>query len=313
MSGAVAARAVRAARREHHGSDTLQAWLSRRGTPTWEVAMGWLTALVAVVAGVLSALRLVSVKGWTRYAAGIELFMAIGMAHMSLPATAGSFGQYGLWWAAAFALTALGSTAAATTHALRHGWRHGIHWAHQVLASGVMVIMALMAVPASSTDTDLAHGSMAGMPGMDMGSMPGMESHSAAAAQAHAHTSAGADPVWRVAFAALAVYFLLSMAASIWTWLRGEGRSIAGTGGKSGRPGRAVHRLLVTLDSVVDLLVYMTASLWARAQTAGGVASPLNAGAHRRRPGADASADAAFTAHLAMATSMSVMLWAMAS
>lgn len=279
--------------------------------------MGWLTALVAVVAGALSALRLVSARGWSRYAAGIELLMAIGMALMSLPATAGSFGQSGLWWAAAFALAALGSTAAATRHALRHGWRHGVHWVHQVLASSVMVIMALMAVPASSAGAALALGlpSMAGMPGMDMGShmgpAPGMAGH-AAGAHTSAHASAGAGSLWPGTFAALALYFLLSMAASIWTWLRGERRSIAGTGGKIGRPGRVIHRLLIMLDGVVDLLVYMTASFWARAQSAGRAAAPLSAGTHRRRPGADASADAAFTAHLAMASSMSVMLWTMA-
>lgn len=281
--------------------------------------MGWLTALVAVVAGVLSALRLVSVKGWSRYAAAIELLMAVGMVLMSLPATAGSFGQSGLWWAAVFGVAALGSTAAATRHALRHGWRHGVHWAHQVLASGVMVIMALMAVPASSAGAALALGlpSMAGMPGMDMGShmgsMAGMEGHMGEHGHMSPHTAAGADSAWPVAFAALAMYFLLSMAASIWTWLRGERRSAAGAGGEGGRAGRVVHRLLRTLDGVVGLLVFMTASLWTRAQSAGRAAAPLNAGAHRRRPGADASADAAFTAHLAMASSMSVMLWTMAS
>ncbi|MER6960352.1 DUF5134 domain-containing protein [Streptomyces sp. NPDC000618] len=286
------------------------------------LALSWSIAGVAALVAAVSAVRLVTTSGAGRYAAGGDLLMGVCMAAMTLPATAAWYGGYGLWWAAAFALLGLGAMALAVKHARERGWKEGRHWVHLIVGSAGMVIMTLaMTTTSSGPVLALGHGhgsSMPGMPGMEdaastqhtggmqgmaaMESMPGMNM-----ADMSAHTSAaGADAssspsVWRLVVAALAVYFLLSIAASVWARIRGTERTGLTTGRENGRHRNWTHWLLSMPDTVVVFLASLTLSVWDKARS-------TEQGRHGRRRRAGATPEAALAAHIGMGGTMSVML-----
>lgn len=268
-------------------------------------------------------------SGEGRYAAGGDLLMGVCMATMALPATAAWYGGYGLWWATAFALLGLGAVMLAVKHTRERGWKEGRHWVHLIVGSAGMVIMTLaMTTTPSGPVLALGHGhgsTMPGMPGMEDGastqhtggtesmagmeSMPGMESTPGMdMAGMSAHTSAaGANAssspsVWRLVIAALAVYFLLSIAASVWARIRGTKR-IGLTAGRENTRRRDWSRWLLSMpDTVVVFLASLTLSVWDKARTA----ERGRHGGRRRRAGA--TPEAALAAHIGMGGTMSAML-----
>ncbi|MEV1069865.1 DUF5134 domain-containing protein [Streptomyces sp. NPDC050263] len=293
------------------------------------LALSWSIAGVAALVAAVSAVRVVTTSGAGRYAAGGDLLMGVCMATMALPATAAWYGGYGLWWAAAFALLGLGAVALAVKHARERGWKEGRHWVHLIVGSAGMVIMTLaMTTTASGPVLALGHGHGSSMPGMPgMSGMPGMED---AASMQHtggtegmagmesmpgmdmadmsAHTSAaGADAssspsVWRLVIAALAVYFLLSIAASVWARIRGAERTVLTAGRENGRHRNWSHWLLSMPDTVVVFLASLTLSVWDKARAA-------ERGRHGGRRGrAGATPEAALAAHIGMGGTMSAML-----
>ncbi|MET8677204.1 DUF5134 domain-containing protein [Streptomyces sp. NPDC004647] len=193
------------------------------------LVLGWSLAVIATVVAVGSLVRMALVDGSARHAAAAETVMAGGMAGMSAPPTAGAFGDQAVLWAAVFAAVGLGALMMSVRDAIRRGWRHFHHWAHHVVGGGAMVLMTL-AMPGASSGPVLAlgasHGGAHGMQGME--SMPGMDSmHGMAGLEGmHVHSIAGAaassgsTTVWRLAFGALALYFLISVALSVRARLR---------------------------------------------------------------------------------------------
>lgn len=286
------------------------------------LALSWSIAGVAALVAAVSAVRVVTTSGEGRYAAGGDLLMGVCMAAMALPATAAWYGGYGLWWAAAFALLGLGAVVLAVRQTRGYGWKEGRHWVHLIVGSAGMVIMTLaMTTTSSGPLLALGHGhgsAMPGMPGMTevastqhtgaMEGMAGMESMpgtDVAGMGAHA-SGAGADAssssVWRLVVAALAVYFLLSIAASVWARIRGTRRS-ALTAGRENTRRRGWSRWLLSMpDTVVVFLASLTLSVWDRARTA----QRGRHGSRRRRAGANP--EAALAAHIGMGATMSAML-----
>ncbi|KUL47142.1 aromatic ring-opening dioxygenase LigA [Streptomyces regalis] len=250
--------------------------------------------------------------------------MGLCMAIMSLPATAAWYASYGMWWTAAFVALGLGGIAMAARHTRVGGWKQGRHWVHLIAGSAGMVIMTL-AMTSTSSGPILALGSsMADMPGMEhmasttgtpqmegMGSMHGMESMqgmhsmpgmdmSGMAPSAGAGTSGGSSSVWRWVIAAFALYFLLSIAASVRVRVRGTDKRLA-TGRSWGR------WLLSAPDTLVVFLASLTISVWDKARSGEG-----RAGRGRRRK-VGAAPDAALAAHIGMGAAMSGMLLMMAT
>ncbi|MFF5757444.1 DUF5134 domain-containing protein [Streptomyces longwoodensis] len=285
------------------------------------LALSWAVAVVAVLVAAVSAVRVVTTSGRLRFAAGGDLLMGLCMATMALPATVGWYAGYGMWWAAAFALLGLGAGALAVKHTREHGWQHGRHWVHLIVGSAGMVIMTL-AMTSTSSGPVLALGgsSMAHMAGMEntaratgtdqmagMGSMHGMESMAGmdmpgmTKTAADAGSSAGSSSLWRFVIAALAVYFVLSIGASVWARVRGTGRGRRGGGSRAGW-GRW---LLAMPDTVFVFLASLTISVWDRARTA-------QRSGHGRRRKLGAAPDAALAAHIGMGGAMSAMLLMMA-
>ncbi|WP_230993678.1 DUF5134 domain-containing protein [Streptomyces endocoffeicus] len=282
--------------------------------------LSWSVAAVAALVAAVSLIRMVTTQGDTRFAAGGDALMGACMAVMALPATAAWYAGHGMWWATAFTLLALGGVAMAAKHTRASGWSHGRRWVHLIVGSAGMVIMTL-AMTSTSSGPVLALGgsAMAGMPGME--NMPGMDSAQGMegmdgmqgmegmhgmntpgmtpAADATAASASGS--FWRYVATALAVYFLLSIGASVWARLRGTNGKHLPTGRDGGR-GRAWGRWLLAMpDTVVVLLVSLTVSVWDKART-------VERGSHGRRRRLGAAPDAALAAHLGMGGTMSAML-----
>jgi len=286
------------------------------------LALSWSVAAVAALVAAVSAVRVVTTSGEIRFAAGGDLLMGLCMAAMALPATAAWYAGYGMWWALAFSLLGLGGVVLAVKHTRTCGWKHGRHWMHLIVGSAGMVIMTL-AMTSTSSGPVLALGSgssMPGMPGMEntansagMGQMPGMESMPGmdmpemdmpgmTSTAMDTSASAGSTSLWRFLIAALAVYFLLSIGASIWARIRGTD--------KVGRRADARFSwgrwLLAMPDTVLVFLASLTLSVWDKARKA------EHSGPGRRRK-LGAAPDAALAAHLGMGGSMTAMLLMMAA
>ncbi|GHC94416.1 DUF5134 domain-containing protein [Streptomyces violaceochromogenes] len=295
-------------------------------------ALTWTLAAVSVLVTVVSAARLAAAdSGEARFAAGGDVVMAGGMAAMFLPATAASFGDHSLWWVTAFTAVGLGGVALSVRHARLHGWQHGRRWAHHVIGSAAMVIMTL-AMPGTDSPPALALGGHsiagmnhghgqgsagtsdasesvghAGMAGMEHSS--GMTSHDMTAGAAHSAAAGGSASVWRAVLFALAVYFLLSIVASVWARLRGTDRQ-SGAGRGPGR-GRWARRLLALPDAIVVFVASLALSVWDKARPGGNKRRAHAAAGSRRRP-PGTSPGAALTAHIGMGGTMCAMLVMMA-
>ncbi|MFC4472387.1 DUF5134 domain-containing protein [Streptomyces xiangluensis] len=291
------------------------------------LALSWAIALVSALVAAVSAVRVVTSSGETRFSAGGDLLMGLCMAAMALPATVGWYAGYGMWWSVAFGLLGLGAVAMAVKHTRSSGWKHGRHWVHLIVGSFGMVIMTL-AMTSTSSGPVLALGgghSMAHMPGMEntasaqgtagthemegmegmegMGSMPGMGSTHGMDMPGMTHAAAGAGSsdgsgsVWRFVVAALAVYFLLSIGASVWARVRGTRR-----GGRSaGSRGGWARWLLAMPDTVLVYLASLTLSVWDKTSVG-------RRSGHGRRRKLGAAPDAALAAHIGMGGTMSAML-----
>ena len=286
------------------------------------LALSWSVAAVAALVAAVSAVRVATTSGETRFAAGGDLLMGLCMTAMALPATAAWYAGYGAGWAAGFALLTLGGVALAVKHTRTGGWKHGRHWVHLIVAGVGMVIMTLAMTSTPSGPVLALGSSMANMPGMEsmastgdmagMGSMegmepmPGMNMPGMTTGAAGAGTSAGSTSVWRLVIAALAVYFLLSIAASVWARVRGTGNSSLAAGREGGRRRSWERWLLAMPDTVLVFLASLTISVWDKARTA------ERAGRGRRRK-LGAAPDAALAAHIGMGGTMSAMLLMMAA
>ncbi|EFL21229.1 LigA protein [Streptomyces himastatinicus ATCC 53653] len=301
--------------------------LGRRGSATMET-LSWSIAAVAALVAAVSLVRMVTTRGETRFAAGGDALMGACMTVMAMPGTAAWYGGHGMWWATAFALLALGGVMMAVKHTRASGWGHGRHWVHLIVGSAGMVIMTLaMTSTPSGPVLALGGSSMAGMPGME--NMPGMDSAQGMEGMegmegmqgmegmhgmntpgmptaADSTTAASSGSFWRYVIAALAVYFLLSICASLWARVRGTNREDVPAGRDSGR-GRTWGRWLLAMpDTVVVFLVSLTISVWDKARAA-------ERGSHGRRRRIGAAPDAALAAHIGMGGTMSAMLLMMAA
>jgi hypothetical protein len=285
------------------------------------MALSWAIAAVSVLVAAVSAVRMVTSSGATRLAAGGDLLMGLCMAAMALPATVAWYADYGMWWSAVFALLGLGGMAMAVRHAREGGWKHGRHWVHLIVGSAGMVIMTL-AMTSTSSGPVLALGgghSMAHMPGMEntanaphthemagmesmegRGSTHGADTHGMTQTAADATASAGSTPAWRFLVVTLAVYFLLSVGASVWAKVRG-----AAQGGRGSNSRNVGRWLLAMPDTVLVFLASLTISAWERTRTA-------QRTGHGRRRKLGAAPDAALAAHIGMGGTMSAMLLMMA-
>lgn len=291
------------------------------------LALSWAIALVSALVAAVSAVRVVTSSGETRFAAGGDLLMGLCMAAMALPATVGWYAGYGMWWSVAFGLLGLAAVAMAVKHTRSSGWKHGRHWVHLIVGSFGMVIMTL-AMTSTSSGPVLALGgghSMAHMPGMEntasssgasgghgmegmesmegmgsmhgMGSTHGMDMSGMTNAAADAGSSDGSGSVWRYVIAALAVYFLLSIGASVWARVRGTRRDGRGADSRGGW----TRWLLAMPDTVLVYLASLTLSVWDRARMG-------QRSGHGRRRKLGAAPDAALAAHIGMGGTMSAML-----
>ncbi|MEV5434430.1 DUF5134 domain-containing protein [Streptomyces sp. NPDC052682] len=280
------------------------------------VALSWSMAAVAALVAAVSAVRMATSRGDVRFAAASDVLMGVCMAAMTLPATAAWYAGYGMWWAAAFGALGLGGIALAVQRTREGGWRQGRRWTHLVIGSFGMVIMTL-AMTSTSSGPVLALGgghSMAQMPGMEhmtaaqhahgmqsMESMHGMDMDAAA----HAATvgAAGASSsFWRFVVAALAAYFVLSAAASVWVRIRDSRRNRPAGSWRHGWS----RWLLSMPDTVVVFLASLTLSVWDRARAG-------ERGRHGRRRRLGATPEAALAAHVGMGGTMSAMLLMMAA
>ncbi|WP_373466832.1 DUF5134 domain-containing protein [Streptomyces umbrinus] len=282
--------------------------------------------------------RVLTTRGGVRFAAGGDLLMGVCMAAMALPATAAWYAGYGMWWAAAFALLGLGGVVMAVRHTKESGWSHGRHWVHLIVGSVGMVIMTLAMTSTSSGPVLALGNSMADMPGMEhmagmdnttagtehmagmegmaeMEGMAGMEMPGMAAAAAGSDTpvASASTSVWRFVVGALAVYFLLSIGASVWARVRGTDRMASATGREAGRRRAWVHWALAMPDTVVVFIASLTISVWDKARTARGRGAVAGNSGHGRRRRLGAAPDAALAAHIGMGGAMSAMLLMMVS
>lgn len=285
------------------------------------MALSWAIAAVAALVAAVSAVRVMTTSGAVRLAAGGDLLMGLCMAAMALPATVAWYAAYGMWWSGAFALLSLAGVAMAVKHTRASGWKHGRHWVHLIIGSAGMVIMTLAMTSTSSGPVlALGHSSMAHMPGMEstastahshemagmesmegMDSAHGMDTHGMTQAAADTGASSGSSSVWRLLVVALAVYFVLSIGASVWARARSPRKIGRGAGARFSW-GRW---LLAMPDTVFVFLASLTISVWGRARTA------QRAG-HGRRRKLGAAPEAALAAHIGMGGTMSAMLLMMA-
>jgi hypothetical protein len=280
------------------------------------LALSWAVAGIAALVAAVSVVRVATTSGEIRFAAGGDLLMGLCMAAMALPATVGWYAGYGLWWAVTFALLGLGAAAMAVKHTRTRGWKHGRHWVHLVVGSTGMVIMTLAMTTTSSGPVLVLGGSaMANMPGMEnmasttsthqmagMESMPGMNSMPGMDIPGMTKAAAdnGSSSLWRFAIAALAVYFLLSVGASLRARVHGTDRAgdVAESRFSWGR------WLLAMPDTVLVFLASLTISVWDKS---GMTQKP----GHGRRRKLGAAPDAALAAHIGMGGTMSTMLLTM--
>ncbi|MEV8018117.1 DUF5134 domain-containing protein [Streptomyces sp. NPDC086554] len=276
------------------------------------LALSWSIAAIAGLVAAVKAVRVTTTRGETRFAASGDLLMGLCMAAMALPSTAAWYAGYGMWWAAAFAALGLGGAVLAVKNTREYGWKRGRHWVHLIVGSSGMVIMTLaMTSTPSGPVLALGHGStMADMPGTEdmagMESMPGMDTHGMSTHAVAAGADAPSPSVWRFVIAALAVYFLLSIAASVWARVRGTGRDRLAGNRERGRR-RSWGRWLLTMpDTVVVFLASLTILVWDRARAAEG-------GRHGQRRRLGATPEAALAAHIGMGGTMSAMLLMMAA
>ncbi|GLW47493.1 hypothetical protein Stsp02_31550 [Streptomyces sp. NBRC 14336] len=305
-------------------------------------ALTWSLVAVSVLVAMVSLARLAAADSReVRFAAGGDLVMAGGMAAMFLPATSASFGDHGALWVTVFAAIGLGGIVLSVRHTRRHGWRRGRHWAHHIIGSAAMVIMTL-AMPGSTSGPVLAlgtsghghghgHGTAntegapeamdaAGMAGMDhsMTGMSGaghsgMAGHDMASASTQAAASSGSASLWRLVLIGLAVYFALSIAASLWTRFRSADQSAAAAGRRSGRS-RWMRHALALPDAVVVFIASLAISVWDRTRLRSEKhRSHVAAGGRRRRRAPGTSPGAALLAHIGMGSTMSAMLVMMAA
>lgn len=282
------------------------------------MALSWAIAAVAALAAAVSAVRVVTTSGAARLAAGGDLLMGLCMAAMALPATVAWYAGYGMWWSGAFALLSLVGVAMAVKYTRESGWKHGRHWVHLIIGSAGMVIMTLAMTSTSSGPVlALGHASMAHMPGMEstahshemagMESMEGMDSthgmdmHGMTQAAADTGASSGASSIWRLLIVALAVYFVLSIGASVWARARSPRKIGRGAGARFSW-GRW---LLAMPDTVFAFVASLTTSVWDRART-------TQRAGHGRRRKLGAAPEAALAAHIGMGGTMSAMLLMMA-
>ncbi|WP_234331837.1 DUF5134 domain-containing protein [Streptomyces sp. NRRL S-455] len=286
-------------------------------------ALTWSLVAVSVLVAMVSLARLAAADSReVRFAAGGDLVMAGGMAAMFLPATSASFGDHGVVWVTAFAAVGLGGIVLSVHHTLRHGWRHGRHWGHHIIGSAAMVIMTL-AMPGSASGPVLAlgtsgHGHGHGHGAASTGGVSeatgahGMAGHDMASAGAQA-ASSGSASVWRLVLAGLAVYFVLSIAASLWTGFRGADRPARTASRRSGRS-RWTHHLLALPDAIVVFIASLAVSAWDRTRPRSEKhRSPAAASGRRRRRAPGTSPGAALLAHIGMGSTMSAMLAMMAA
>ncbi|GGY15009.1 DUF5134 domain-containing protein [Streptomyces djakartensis] len=280
-------------------------------------ALTWSLAAVSVLVAMVSLARLAAAdSGEARFAAGGDLVMAAGMAAMFLPATSMSFGDHGIVWVTVFATVGLGGVVLSVQHTLRRGWRHGRHWGHHVLGSAAMVIMTL-AMPGSASGPVLALGTSGH--GHGGASLTGMSGHGHSGAAGHGMASAGTQAaasgsasVWRLVLAGLAVYFVLSIAASLWTRFRGADRSAMAPGRRGGRSGWT-HRLLALPDAIVVFIASPAVSVWDRTRPRNEKhRSQATASGRRRRRAPGTSPGAALLSHIGMGSTMAAMLAMMA-
>ncbi|WP_367318655.1 DUF5134 domain-containing protein [Streptomyces sp. HUAS ZL42] len=292
------------------------------------LALSWAIAAVAALVAAVSGVRMATTSGEARFAAGGDLLMGLCMAAMALPATVGWYAGYGVWWAVVFGILGLGGVAMAVKHTRTGGWKHGRHWVHLIVGSAGMVIMTLaMTSTANGPVLALGGSSMAHMPGMEnmasssgsdqmagmesmhgmgsmegMGSMHGMDMSGMTHAAAHAGPSGGSGSLWRWVIAALAVYFLLSIGASVWARVRGT----KGSSRDVGAPRSLGRWLLAMPDTVLVFLASLTISVWDRTRMG-------HRSGHGRRRKLGAAPDAALAAHIGMGGTMSAMLIMMAA
>lgn len=291
------------------------------------LSLSWSVALIAGLVAAVSMVRVLTTRGGVRFAAGGDLLMGVCMAAMALPATAAWYAGYGMWWAAVFALLGLGGVVMAVRHTKESGWGYGRHWVHLIVGSVGMVIMTL-AMTSTSSGPVLALGtSMADMPGMGhmagmenatagtehmagMEGMAGMEMPGMTAAAAGSGTpdAPASASVWRFVVGALAVYFLLSIGASVWARVRGTDRMASATGREVGRRRSWVHWALAMPDTVVVFIASLTISVWDKARTARERGAFAGNSGHGRRRRLGAAPDAALAAHIGMGGAMSAMM-----
>jgi hypothetical protein len=231
-----------------------------------------------------------------------------------------------MWWSGVFAVLALAGVAMAVKHTRESGWRHGRHWVHLIVGSAGMVIMTLaMTSTPSGPVLALGHSSMAHMPGMEgtastahghgtasaegMESMEGMKSMEGMGSahgtdmpgMTQAAADTGASSGWRLLIVALAVYFALSIGASVWARARRPRKSGRGAGARFSWS----RWLLAMPDTVFVFLASLTTSVWDRTHTA-------QRSGHGRRRRLGPAPEAALAAHIGMGGTMSAMLLMMA-
>ncbi|MEU3550872.1 DUF5134 domain-containing protein [Streptomyces longwoodensis] len=269
------------------------------------LALSWSIAVVAALVAAVSAVRTATTTGETRFAAGADLLMGLGMTLMALPTTAAWYGAYGLLWAAVFGLVTIGGIALAVKHARKCGWKAGRHWVHLIVGGVGMVIMTLAMTKIASRPVLALGSSMTHMPGMEetaaMTSMPGMEGMegmSVAGMHSPSMSAAAPNPLWHHAVLVLGAYFALSIGASVWSRVRGTDKSLTAGRGWA-------HWLLAVPDTLVVFLASLTLSVWDKARTG------EQSGRGRRRK-VEAAPDAALAAHVGMGATMTGMLLMMA-
>ncbi|MDX3731524.1 DUF5134 domain-containing protein [Streptomyces caniscabiei] len=188
--------------------------------------LGWILVVLGAGTAVGNLVRLALVRGCGRFEAGAEAVMGVGMAVMSAPPTATLYGTYGMWWAAVFGALCLGGVALSVRQAAHGGVRQVRHGAHLVIGSAAMVVMTL-AMPGAASGPTLALAGASGH-GHGHGEAGGAEGMGAAHGVTEAAATSGSALLWRVAFWALAAYFLAAVALAVRAWTRETGGSSAG-------------------------------------------------------------------------------------
>ncbi|WP_328935031.1 MULTISPECIES: DUF5134 domain-containing protein [unclassified Streptomyces] len=159
--------------------------------------IAWVAAGMALVMGASELPRLAGHHTFSRPGVAADVLMSACMAAMVCPATEGMFIAVG-WWPVLFVLAGVACAAAGARQAVRPDHRHGgAHWFQHAVACGAMVCMVLAMRSANPVH---AH--------------PGM-------------TMAGTVSGWAIACAALALYFILSMAVILWRQVVSDGSSRA--------------------------------------------------------------------------------------